>query len=271
MDRIKANGIDIAYELVGEGEPVVMINGLGADHSAWGNQAPDYTAHFRCLFYDNRGIGLSEKPEGPYTTRMLADDAAALMAAVGIEQAHIVGASMGGAIAQEVAINCPERVRSLSIHCSWARCDEWTRRTFEIMRDMAARLGPQYPDYMRDVQRYISLICFTQDDFNHRTTIITDAENLAAENPNPQPWEAFVAQADACLTHDALERLSRIEAPTLVTVGAEDIFTPLRLSRQICERIPGAQLEVFEGCGHVMFYEKPAEWNAKTLAFLAAH
>jgi pimeloyl-ACP methyl ester carboxylesterase len=271
MDRVQANNITIAYELAGEGDPVIMINGLGADHSAWANQAPHYTARFRCLFYDNRGVGLSDKPPGPYTTRMLADDAVALMDALDIGRAHIVGASMGGAIAQEVALNYPNHVRSLSIHCSWARCDAWTRRIFEIMRGMAVRLGPHYQDYMHDVQRYLSLLCFTQDDFNERTEIITTAEALATENPHPQPWDAFVAQVDACLTHDTLERLPQIEAPTLLTVGAEDIFTPPRLSRQIFEQIPRVELEIFEGCGHVMFYEKPAEWNAKTLAFLESH
>jgi pimeloyl-ACP methyl ester carboxylesterase len=262
-----ADGTALAWEIRGEGPPLVLIAGIGADHTAWGHQTVDLERRFRVLLIDNRGTGESGKPAGPYTARMLADDVATVMAAAGLERAHVLGASMGGTIAQELALWHPERVRSLAIVCSWQACDFALRRTFEIMREMAMRLGPADPRWIEPVQRFLTLIGFGRTSFESRGDLIRDLEAGVARTQAVQPWESFVAQADACLAHDTRGRLARITVPTLVLAGEEDRFTPRHLSAALADALPHARLRVMEGCGHVMFYEQPGGFNDIVMSF----
>jgi pimeloyl-ACP methyl ester carboxylesterase len=262
-----ADGTGIAWEIRGEGPPLVLVAGIGADHTAWGHQIVDLERRFRVLMIDNRGTGESDKAQGPYTTRLLADDVAAVMAAAGYERAHVLGASMGGTIVQELALWHPERIASLAIVCSWAACDFALARTFEVMREMAQRLGPFDPRWIEPVQRFLTLIGFGRTSFEERGDLIRDLEAGVAAAQNVQPWQTFVAQADACLSHDARARLARITAPTLVLAGEEDRFTPLHLSAALADALPNARLRVMEECGHVMFYEQPGGFNDIVMSF----
>jgi len=160
---MKANGIEIGYQVRGTGEPLILIMGLGAGGELWEEHVKAYEKAFSCILVDNRGAGGSDKPEGPYTTRMMADDIAALMQVLGIKKAGIAGLSMGGAIAQCLAIHHPEKVRSLVIACSWARCDAYLKRVIEHLQSARRFLPPV------DFARMLQLLIFTPE--YHRTNL----------------------------------------------------------------------------------------------------
>ena len=143
MPIVRANGININYEVRGQGEPLILIMGLGADGSVWDLHAQAYEQHFRCILMDNRGAGFSDKPEGPYTTEMMADDTAGLLDALGIETARVAGISMGGAIAQNLALRYPQKVRSMVLVSTWARCDAYAKIVFEHFKKMRAGIRPR--------------------------------------------------------------------------------------------------------------------------------
>jgi pimeloyl-ACP methyl ester carboxylesterase len=263
MPRIKTNGTTVNYEERGSGEPLMLLMGLGAPGAKWADHAAAYAQHFRCFLIDNRGAGQSDQPAGPYTTRMLADDVAGLMQAVGIARARVAGLSMGSGIAQELALAYPHMVRSLVLVSSWARCDRYTRAVLEHFRTMRAVAAPA--DFVQLLQLWIACPAYYETRFDQ----MRQDQAGAAEGYMPLP--AFQAQCDACMTHEALERLGQIAAPALLTVGDADIFTPLRLTAAMAERMPGAQVEVFPGGGHIHHWEDLARFNEVTTRFLLAH
>ena len=255
----------VYYEEHGEGDPVLLINGLGADHTTWGLQTEFLSKHFRVIIFDNPGIGQTEGPQGPYTSALFADVAAALLRLLGFERAHIVGASMGGLIAQQLAVRHAELVRSLTLHCSWWRAD---RRTTALIRS--------WQNYARvatplDLARQIWLWVLTPRFFEERADEIAELEREVAANPNPQSAEAFSDQAEACVGHEALEEIASVKAPTLITVGDGDLLTPPSHSFEIKARMPKATLHVWPEMGHAPFWEIPDEFNELTYGFLRAH
>jgi pimeloyl-ACP methyl ester carboxylesterase len=261
----------IEYEVRGDGPWLLMIAGIGAGKAAWEFCIDDFARHFRCLIFDNRGVGDSHVPVGPYTTRQMADDAAAVMRAAGVGRAHVMGISMGGAVAQEFAINHPQLVDRLAIVCSWAASDRYLERCFVIMREMALSEGPKGPGWSNAVQRFLSLIGFARDTFYDGIKLIDETEAGAAAAVaagREQNYLGFIAQADACLSHDTRKRLAEVKAPTYILAGDADAFTPLPLSEELAERIDGASLEIMEGNGHVMFLERTREFNARIFDFL---
>src|SRR3990172_10613951 len=135
---IQTNGINMFYEERGQGPPLVLIMGLGAPGTRWEEHVEYYARYFRCILIDNRGVGRSDQPPGPYTTAMMADDTAGLINALGIGPAHVSGISMGGAIAQELALRHPRLVRRLVLNCTWPRCDTYTRRIFVLLRTLVS-------------------------------------------------------------------------------------------------------------------------------------
>jgi pimeloyl-ACP methyl ester carboxylesterase len=262
MPIVRANGIHINYEERGEGEPLILIMGLGADGAVWELHAQAYEQHFRCILMDNRGAGLSDKPAGPYTTGMMADDTAGLMDALGIETARVAGVSMGGAIAQNLALRHPEKVQSMVLVSTWARCDTYTKIVFEHFKKMRAVSAPG--DFMELLQLWI----FAADHTEAHLDDLLLAQQDARENPNPMPQHTFDAQCDACITHDTVDKLDTIQIPTLITVGDADIFTPYHFSKAIHDKIVDSELFVLERVGHAHHWEKLVEFNNKTTAFL---
>ena len=262
MPEIDGNGIRIHYEERGRGEPLLLIMGLGADGSKWEDHVACYERHFRCLLMDNRGVGLSDKPAGPYTTAMMADDAAALLRALGIERARVAGVSMGGAIAQCLALQHPALVERLVIVSSWARCDAYAKTVFEHFQ--RARAAMSRADFMQLLQLWI----FRPRHYDAHLPDMRQGQADAATDPNPQPQHAFDAQCEACIGHDTLDQLPAITAPILITIGDADIFTPLPFSLELHQRIRGSQLKVFPGLGHAHHWEAVAEFNEITTAFL---
>jgi pimeloyl-ACP methyl ester carboxylesterase len=266
MPTVHANGIDVKYEVQGEGEPLVLIPYLAADQACYAFQVAEYEKHFRCFTVDLRGAGLSDKPSGTYSTELFADDIAAFMSAAGLDRAHVAGLSLGAATGMWLAAKYPERVKSLSLHSVWPRTDAYLRVVVEGWRLMAQAL-----DSVTDmVIKGIFPWCFTPELYDSRPEYIDSLAEFVRGRPMP-PVDAFMRQSDAVLGHDAGEQLSRIQVPTLITFGGHDMVTSTRFADTLSNRIPKTELVVFEGCAHAPIYENVEEFNTRTLAFLHAH
>jgi pimeloyl-ACP methyl ester carboxylesterase len=265
MPAVQANGIDIYYEKQGEGEPIVLIPYLAADQACYAFQVADYAKHFTCYSVDLRGAGLSSKPEGAYTSALLADDVAAFMQAVGLDSAHVFGLSLGASVGMWLAATYPARVKSLSLHSAWPRTDSFLSAIVEQWRILAPALG----SVTEMVIKGIFPFCFTPELYEARPEYIESLAEFVRGRPMP-PVDAFLRQSEAVLTHDAHEVLGSIQAPTLLTYGRHDIVTSTRFADPILHAIGDCELIVFEDCAHAAIYENAEEFNAKTLAFLQA-
>jgi pimeloyl-ACP methyl ester carboxylesterase len=257
MPVAMVNGIKLNYKIEGHGEPLVMIMGLGASRSGWSSQIPFFKKHFRIVTYDNRGVGKSDKPKGPYSIRMMADDAVKLMDHLEFEKAHILGLSMGGMIAQELAINYPERVLKLVLACTFACKDEVSGDTSE-----QAGLLHLSPEKMAAAMIKLAVNKpFNQFVYGTMAMIMSRFMGASAK-------AGLDGQIEACNKHDALDRLPLIKARTLVIVGTEDrLITPVS-SEVIARNIPGAVLARIEGGSHMCNTEMRAIFNQKVLDFL---
>lgn len=250
----------MAYDRQGEGEPVLLINGIGAPRGGWGQQAPAFAKEVTVITYDNRDVGETGASPNParYFMRQFADDAAGLLDALNIPSAHIVGASMGGCIAQEFAIAHPTKTRSVTIICSWARVDPWLAELWDQWEAIFRTQGPAA--WARTTWLWV---------FTHRAYradgFLSGLIAGAAADPRPQTLEMYLRQSHAAKTFDALDRLRAITAPAHVICGAEDIFTPPRYSAEIAAAIPGAVLSTMPGVGHGMFWEATEEFNELVL------
>lgn len=255
----------VFYEEHGSGDPVLLVSGLGADHTAWALQVAYLQESFRVIVFDNPGVGETEGPGGPYTTALFGDVAVSLLRHLEIEQAHVIGASMGGLIAQQIAVRHPSAVRSLAIHCPWWRIDPYTAALLRSWQAIAHAAG------MPDLLRQIWLWVFTPRFYEEQPETFVELERQVANNPHPQTVEAFCDQAEACLTHVALDEVAKIEIPTLITVGDGDILTPPAHARALHERVRGSVLHIWPEMGHAPFWEIPEAFNRLNREFLEDH
>ncbi|HET9519834.1 MAG TPA: alpha/beta hydrolase [Candidatus Limnocylindrales bacterium] len=264
MPRVTVNGIDINYRLEGDGPAsIVMVNGLADDLETWAFQTEDFlAAGYRVLTFDNRGVGLSTMPPGPYTTKLFAEDTKALVDALGLRDFHLLGTSMGGMIAQEYAIANSADLKSLVLSSTYAAPGPFCGRMFAMWADLAPVLG--VPFVMRDV----TLWAFTLPFFEQREDELREFE--ASMAAGTQPLDAYLAQLSSIRTHDTADRLDRIAAPTLVIAGEEDILIPVVLSRRLHEGIAGSEWATTPG-GHASIWEHPKPFNRAVLDFLARH
>ncbi len=264
MPVATVNDIELNYKLEGDGEEtIVLINGLADDLETWAGQMDDFlAAGYRVLRFDNRGIGASSKPAGPYSSRMLADDAKTLVDSLGVADFHLMGVSMGGMIAQEYALAYPGDLRSVTFGCTYAAPGPFCSRMFAMWADLAPVLG--VPFVMRDV----TLWAFTVGFFEQRGAELAEFET--AMRYLDQPVHAYLAQLAVIQQHDTAERLGQITTPALVLAGAEDILIPVSLSRRIHEAIPGSEWCTTMG-GHACVWEYPAEFNQTFLDFVRRH
>ena len=264
MPMARVNDIDLHYKLDGDGEEtIVLINGLADDVETWFAQMDDFTsAGYRVLRIDNRGIGASSKPAGPYSSRMLADDAKALVDQLGITGFHLMGVSMGGMIAQEYALAYPGDLQSVTFGCTYAAPGPFCSRMFAMWADLAPVLG--VPFVMRDV----TLWAFTLPFFTDRGEDLAEFET--AMRYMDQPVHAYLAQLAVIQNHDTTARLGEITVPSLVLAGEQDILIPVALSRQIHEAISGSEWATTKG-GHACLWEHPADFNQVYLDFVRRH
>jgi len=254
---VHVNGIDLYYEERGSGPPLLNIPPL----SSTGFTIPALEPHFRFITFDNRGAGRSAVPPGPYTTRLMADDAAALLDHLGIERAHILGFSLGGMIAQELAINYPERVDHLVINGAYARPNLAVVDPWLTLWDQA------YEKQIDPVAFNLWLLGWLLTPaFMSQPDLVAAA--LEGEDPYPASAEGIAAQTAAIRTHDTLDRLGQISAPTLLLFGAQDIVTPLVYADELAAGIPGAKLQVLDPGGHSVLFEFEDAANQALLEFL---
>src|SRR5258708_12877210 len=220
MPTVQANGIDINYESQGDGEPIVLIPYLAADQACYAFQVAEYAKPFTCCSVDLRGAGLSSKPEGTYTTALLADDVAGFMQAVGTDTAHVFGLSLGAAAGMWLAAKHPARVKSLSLHSAWPRTDPFLSVIVEGWRIMAQALDSVTEMVIRGIFPW----CFTPELYAARPEYIESLAEFVRGRPMP-PVDAFLRQSEAVLTHHALQWLGSIQAPTLITFGRHPLLT----------------------------------------------
>ncbi|MBI3393114.1 MAG: alpha/beta fold hydrolase [Nitrospirae bacterium] len=262
MPAVQVRNVHLYYEAHGEGPPLLLITGLGLDVASWGPQIPALDRKFRVIVFDNRGAGRSSTPESPYTTAEMAKDAIALMDALEIEQAHVLGLSMGGLIAQELAISHPDRVKSLILATTAAKLPPRARGIIDVWnRLIGGGIDPEI------VFREQSLWVFTERFLSDESRVSGFAK-MFLSHPHPPAPRGFAGQAAACLAHDARTRLQRITVPTLVLVGREDIFFPVPVCEDLARGIPVAKLAVLDGGGHAFATEISEDFNRTVLEFL---
>ena len=260
MPREHVKGVDLHYLQAGEGDDVLLLCGLGDDVTAWSGQFDPFSERYRVTVIDNRGVGRSSLPDGEFTVRDMAEDAAALCDAIGVGPAHVMGFSMGGAIAQELAIARPDLTRSLVIVGSWAYSDRLFRTFIESSAYFAG-----IADDDRAFLMYFLASTYSKAVFEDgRVDAFCDA---MLNNPYPQSTEAFQRTARAILDHDTRDRLGSITVPTLVLHGEDDIICPPRHSRKIASLIPGAKLVGVPEQAHQPFQEDPTAFNETVQEF----
>jgi len=274
MSIANVDGIELYWEEQGSGDPLLLIMGLAADSTAWLFQVPEFAGRYRTIVFDNRGVGRSSKPSGPYTIHRMADDAAALLDAIGVRRAHVVGVSMGGMIAQELALRHPERVRGLVLACTYPEPDEEAERQRQFS---LARFGGQ-----------VTATGATQIDvsaidpfafFQHLLPRVFNQSFIDRELPRLLQifggalqygfsLEAILGQVEAVMGHKATDRLHLITAPTLVITGDADLLVSPANSDVLAANIPGAKLVKIPGGSHGFNFETPDVFNRQVLDFL---
>ena len=256
------DGVSIAYDVLGsQGSPLLLISGTGHDRGFWSGQIPAFSQEHRTIVVDNRGVGESSTPPPGYTMADMADDAARVLDDADVEMAHVMGFSMGGHIAQELAINHPDRVRSLGVHHSWARNSPRLRSFQETRRYLATH------DQRRALVEFSILGLHSHDYYNeHADALDAHRQFLLQQSPVNAGW---IGQLEACLAGDTVDRLHRIAVPTLVTCSDLDVIAAPHHSREIASHIPGAEFHLFKGAGHVALMERPDEFAEVCLDFLA--
>ena len=257
---------ELAVTVVGAGPPLLLIPGLGATRAVFDPIMPLLTAHFRVVVYDQRGIGGSELTPGPYTTRQLAADAAAVLDGVGIDRAAIIGASFGGMVAQELAIAHPDRLSALILAATGPGNAHLAQPPDRAAAEALLGKGARNPE---QAYRIACTVLYSRRFQDEHADFIED--QVAARAARPIDARAFKAQRAASRGHDAWDRLPSITAPTLVVHGSEDVVMPLANAQALAERIPRARLTVFDGAGHLFFHEDPERAALVFSSFAAAN
>jgi pimeloyl-ACP methyl ester carboxylesterase len=275
MGTVTVGDVELYYEEHGSGDPLLLIMGLATDSTAWLFQLPAFSERHRTIVFDNRGVGRSAKPPGPYTIRQMGDDAAGLLAALGVDRAHVVGVSMGGMIAQELALRHPERVRSLVLACTYPEPDEEVRlgrassmAQLGIDASGAAPIDLATIDPMMIFQTLLPKVFSPAFLMNQLPTLM---QLFGGALQYGFSVEAILAQVDAVMSHKATDRLHGITAPTLVLTGDADLLIPPANSEILAREIPGATLVKIPGGTHGFNFETPELFNKEVLDFLAAH
>jgi pimeloyl-ACP methyl ester carboxylesterase len=265
MQRDRINGVELAYELRGAGEPLVMIHGAQGDQSMFAGVASTFTDHFQVLTFDQRGSGLSEKPDMDYSMAMFADDTAALMEHVGFASAHILGVSMGGMIAQEFVLRHPRKTRSLVLGCT----TPGGPHSIALGGGALAKAYSTQPMPAEERGRLLAEACFTKGYIEKHPEIIPAM--IESRRQRPIDPTALGHRMKAAYAHDTYDRLPQITCPTLVITGKDDVLVSWENSRILAERIPGAKFVLLEPAGHLFWGEQPEQSLQAISSFLREH
>jgi pimeloyl-ACP methyl ester carboxylesterase len=266
MPKVRVGSLDLGYEETGSGDPVLLVNGTGESGQTWLAQVAALAVRYRCVAIDNRDTGQSSYVNEPYTPREMAEDLAGLIDGLGLGPTHVVGYSLGGAAAQELAIGRPELVRSLVLLSTWARSDEWFKAE---MRNWAALRTLYWDDEAAFLD---ALLPWIFSPASYATPGLIEGYVTLGQMREPlQRPEGFMRQLDADMAHDAEDRLGRVRAPTLIIVGEDDLCTPPRYARGLAELIPGSALVTVPSAAHGALWERPDDVNGAILGFLGMH
>jgi len=262
MPKVSVNGLGFFYEIEGDGEPVVLIPGFAAGRWIWFKQTADLSRKFRVIVFDPRGVSASDKPEGAQTIGLLADDVAHLLKTIGIESAHIVGASFGGFVAQEFALKYPAMTRKLVLCCTSFGGPNHVAPERETLMALASTKALNSEERMRANL----LLAFTPEYLQSQTAEVDRVVQLRATNEVPE--HIYMSQLQAAMTFNAESRVERITGPTLVLSGDADVIVPVQNSRNLAAKIPGAKLQIIKGGSHTFFIERAEEFNQIVSEFL---
>jgi len=266
MPKVRVNGINISYKVEGAGEPLVLIMGFIGTRGGWILQKHAFRKYFQVVTFDNRGVGGSDKPSGPYSMRTMADDAIGLMDYLGIDKAHILGVSMGGYIAQELAINYPERMRKLVLACTYAREDETGGHSSEYFKSLGLEEGCSHDEWRSvAVSKVVATDLLLALNNRLYRMIIAPMSRVIARLVAS---DGIRAQFEGIVDHDTLDRLHMIEAPTLVIMGTQDRLIRPSSSEEIANRIPNAKLVKVDSGSHAFFLGMRGRFNREVLDFL---
>jgi 3-oxoadipate enol-lactonase len=261
MPKVAIADIELHYHEEGTGYPLILIHGLSDDARLWTPLMPELSKKYRTIALDVRGHGRSGKPDVPYSIRQFSEDLLAFLRELDIPRAHLLGLSMGGAIAQQFALEHPEKVRSLILLSTFSYTDPNLRATFKRLRNRLITGG--CPAFFDDA---VKLTVTPEFASAHADEIATVKEEMVTMN-SPT---ALVHAIDACMEFDVADRLSQLSLPTLIISGREDTFTPLYFSEQIHHSIPGSKWNILDGVAHnVLIPEKIPELSQFVLEFLA--
>jgi pimeloyl-ACP methyl ester carboxylesterase len=265
MPFVIANGVRTHFEMIGEGPPLLLIAGNGMDYTAFRDQVPAFALKFRCITYDLRGIGQSDVPHSGYTTPEMARDALDLLSALGFESAHIAGYSLGGAIAQWMAVDEPERVKSLSLYSTFSHVEPYLRRRYALLIKILAETTPElwamFTTFSAFGEEYIN----AHDEEVEKEIALREARWSGADAPSKV---GLLGHYRAILGHEARSSLAEIRCPTFIAVGSSDPVTPPSYARYLHEHIAGSQLCIYPGAPHRLLNFTP-QFTMDAGAFLS--
>jgi pimeloyl-ACP methyl ester carboxylesterase len=262
MPKIQTGEIELYYEEHGAGEPLVLIPGFSNGLWIWFKQIPALAQKFRVIAFDPRGIARSAAPDEPISIRLIADDIAALLRALAVERAHILGASFGGFVAQEFALAYPQMTHSLILCCTSFGGPGHVPPPLLTLQAIASTKGLNTEDRVRENL----LLAFSKNYLEKNAEEVERVISLRAANT--VPGYSYQHQLQAAIAFDTEARVSDIRAPTLVLTGDEDIIVPSVNSQNLAARIPGARLHVIEGGSHTFFIERAEEFNRAVTEFI---
>ena len=263
MPKAAINGVGLNYQDAGAGEPLLLLMGFGDSIAAWSAQIPAFTARHRAIALDHRGTGDSDSPEDGYTIGRFADDAIGLLDHLGIDRAHVLGYSMGGRVAQDMAARHPERVGAIVLAASAAKANPLNVYSLRAGAYLYRRFGPEA------AAAFGPLISFTHRYFEDHLEALTD--RLGAPPAHPMAPHAYEGHVRAIERHDSTPILERITAPVLILMGDREWLNPVSDAEIMLSGIANSRLQVLEGGGHGFLWETPEAFNRAVLAFLAAN
>jgi 3-oxoadipate enol-lactonase len=253
-------GTRIYWEESGAGEPLLLIMGLGYPHDMWHRTRPVVSAHYRTILFDNRGVGRSDLPAGPYSIAQMAADGAAVLNAAGVEKAHVFGVSMGGMIAQEFALNYPERVNRLVLGCTNCGGKQSIPATQKVLDVLMARAKMTADEGAKAMVPYI------YDDSTPRDRV---EEDLAIRRRCYPQAAGYMAQVHGIFAWNSFDRLSQIAAPTLIIHGETDQLIPAENGPILAGAIAGSKLVMLPKASHIFATDQPEETHREILSFLS--
>ena len=261
MAIAEVNDQRLYYEVQGEGDALLCVHGLSCDTLAWIPQIQAFAAAHRTVIFDNRDVGQSSMASDEYDIADMARDALALADELELDTFNLLAISMGGAIAQEIALQAPDRVRTLTLAVTFPAGGAYARRLAEVWGARVKQVShEQHIDEL--------MLLNHSEDFYDNPDMVEFIRTAMLNNPHPQPADAFGRQLAACSRHDTRDRLGSLTMPTHVIGGEYDILVPVWKSREIAERIPGAKLTVLPRAPHGLSLERAEEFNAAVLDFL---